>query len=492
MDTASHRRVAIAILLLMFLSPLLSEAANLALSSRFGHHMVLQRDRPIPIAGSAAPGAGIRILIGDNRAAATADERGHWRVVLPAMEGGGPYTLRAQSEQEEILLEDVWLGEVWLGSGQSNMWMPLAEAWEARREIAAADHPKVRIFTTSWTPSLDDQSDVGGTWTVSEPAAAHRFTALGYFFATRLQRELGVAVGFINVSIGGTRAEAWIPRQALLKDGIYREILQRDADEAAKRLSEGDSPAHAGGAGHLFAGMVHPWTSFPVRGIVWYQGESNASRSYQYRSLLPNLIQSWRQAWDDPDLPFIVVQLPEFKRRAPEPVQPSEWAEMRDAQLRVVRETPHTHLAVLLGTGDARDIHPGNKRGAGHRVAQVALSEIYQGPSSSGCPQTVKMVIAGGEVHVQFSHAEGGLILREAEENEPGWALAGADRIWHPAGARIDDSDTVIVTSPAVAQPKAVRYGWADNPRPILFNARQLPASPFRSDDWPELTNERR
>lgn len=454
--------------------------------------MVLQRHRPIPIEGSAAPGAGIRIEIGATSVEATAGERGEWNAVVPAMEAGGPYTLSIHSEEQKIALQDVWLGEVWLGSGQSNMWMPLAEAWESRREIAAAHHPQVRIFTTAWTPSLENRPNVGGTWTVSEPTVAHRFSALGYFFTTRLQRELGVAVGFINVSIGGTRAEAWVPRPALLAEPAYREILQRDNDEAAKRVSEGQSPTHAGGAGHLFAGMVHPWTSFPVRGIVWYQGESNASRADQYRSLLPTLIQSWRQAWEDHELPFIVVQLPEFRRRIEGAVQPSEWAEMRDAQLRVVRGTPHTHLAVLLGTGDARDIHPGNKRAAGHRVAAVALAEVYRDSASSGCPQPISMETSGRDIRIQFSHAEGGLLLRAAEENEPGWALAGSDRVWHPAEARIEDATgAVVVASPLVVQPVAVRYAWADNPRPILFNHKQLPASPFRSDDWPELTNGR-
>jgi sialate O-acetylesterase len=465
-----------------------ASAAELSLPNRFGDHMVLQRDRPIPLAGSAGPGATVSVTLGASTASAQADRQGRWSLSLPAMPAGGPFELIVESGEARLQLEDVLIGEVWVGSGQSNMWMPLAEVWEAQREIEASSLAQVRVFTTAWTPSLERVDDVGGSWKVSEPANAYRFSALGYFFAARLHRELGVPVGFINISIGGTTAEAWTPLEVLSQQAEFAAILQRDAERRQQREAKGESPAHAGGAGHLFAGMVAPWTPFPIRGVVWYQGESNAGRARQYRSLLPTLIGSWRQAWKDPDLPFVIVQLPEFKAKVDEVVQPSDWAELRDAQFWTAHRLPDTHLAVLLGTGDAKDIHPKNKRTAGQRVAQVALAQVYNQSPAEACPQPTAFSIQGTEARVTFSHAASGLELRGAERN--GFAIAGADRHWHPAEVRIE-GEAVVLSSPSVAAPVAVRYAWADHPTPTLFNRAGMPATPFRTDGWPGVTDAR-
>ncbi|WP_221029080.1 sialate O-acetylesterase [Actomonas aquatica] len=499
-------------------------AAAVKLPAMFGDHMVLQREQAVPVWGWAEPGEGVTVSFAGQRVNATAADDGTWRVELAAMAADASGQTLVVAGENRVELTGVLVGDVWLCSGQSNMYLSVSQADDAEAEIAAADFPEIRLFSVDRQVAEQPQSEVTGEWSVCSPATVGRFSAVGYFFGRQIHREVGVPVGLIHSSWGGTRAEAWTPWQDLLAHDDLRPIAERWEQEVANfpqikaewdrnypqvyqewkeevkaarqagrptpsrpQLRTGPGTKYA--ASGLYNAMIAPWVGFGLKGVIWYQGEANAGRAEQYRTLFPVMIEAWRREWGRPELPFLWVQLPNLDRQ-PEPSR-SGWAELRESQLMTL-SLPMTGMAVTIDVGDPNDLHPTNKQAVGQRLALAAEHLVY-GREAAGrlSPTPQDFAIVEGAVEVTM-RAPGGLRVREGEETLRGFVVAGDDHRWVPAQAEIVGETTVRVWSPDVVAPVAVRYAWADNPDCNLQGAGGLPASPFRSDDWPEVTTGRR
>jgi sialate O-acetylesterase len=630
----------------------------------FTDNMVLQRDKPIPIWGTAAPGQKIKVVLHDQSVTTVAGERGTWSVTLKPMSAGGPYTLDVTGDQL-IQKQNVAIGEVWLCSGQSNMEFHLGAALNGADEVAAASNPDIRLYHVYHRTVDEPLRDMSGVWSTCRPETAKNFSAVAYFFGRALYQKLHVPIGLIESDWGGTPAEAWTPRAALLAQPSlasmvtnYLEGLKHlsttvteyqkrlDAynklatviDPGNKGLSKGwaepdlndntwqdigvpgnyksllritdngafwyrktiDVPASSVGAdlklelgaiddydttyfngtevgrtgsetpdsfqvariysvpaglvkpgknviavrvwnnagaggllgpkpmqitdsagfavpldgtwkfaveygvqapppkpprplapgdpwvpSSLYNGMIAGILPYPIRGVIWYQGESNADRPTEYRTLFPTMISAWRKAFGQGDFPFYFVQLANYAARAPEPVE-SDWALLREAQAMALR-LPNTGMAVAIDVGSADTIHPQNKQEVGHRLALLALNRTYgQGGEDQG-PTYQSMAVESGAIRLKFTHNGGGLFSHGGPLI--GFEIAGEDRKFVWADARIE-RDTVVVSSKLVPAPVAVRYGWDINPATSLYNGSNLPASPFRTDDWPSSASE--
>lgn len=481
----------------------------------FSDHTVLQQQAPIPIWGTADPGEEVTVTLGDQKVTTKADANGCWMVKLQPLPAGGPYELGI-SGKNQITLKDVMIGEVWICSGQSNMQWSVRASANAEQEIANSANPLIRLFTVPRQAKPEPQKDVQGTWVVCGPETVPDFSAVGYFFGRELQKKLGVAVGLINTSYGGTPAEAWtnwnklttMPelspivdrhREALAKYpenqkkyeeaiAAYRERA-RAAREKGERFTERApgppmGPENPNSPAGLYNAMIAPLVPYGFRGAIWYQGESNAGRAYQYRTLFPAMITSWRDVWNQGDFPFLFVQLAPFMKIEPEPSE-SAWAELREAQLLTMLNCPNTAMAVITDVGEEDDIHPKKKQPVGERLAIAARALAYGEQIEYSGPIYDHMEIQGNKAILHFTHVDGGLECRG--EKLTGFTICGEDRKFVNAEAKIE-GDTVVVWSDQVEKPVAVRYGWANYPVVNLWNKAGLPASPFRTDDFPGIT----
>ena len=454
----------------------------LRMPSLFADHMVIQRERSVPVWGRTTPGATVQVRMAARTARTVAEADSTWRVELPALDAGGPHTLTVTSGAATRTFEDVLVGEVWLASGQSNMEWPVRAAQHADQEIAAAQDDRLRLFTAARTDARTPQWDVMGTWAATQPETVADFSAVAYYFGRRLRAELGVPVGLISSNWGGTPVEAWTSASALDAVPAFRALL--DAfDVGPDSLKDAVSrPQDVPSA--LYNGMIAPLVPYALRGVIWYQGESNAhtlAQAAQYRTLFPMLIQDWRARWDQPTMPFLFVQLANFMEPPQRPVQTAPWPLLREAQTHALTLS-HTGMAVTIDIGAADDIHPRNKQDVGGRLARAALHGTYGQDVAPSGPLYQRMEREGSAVRLHFDHVAGRLDARGGPLQ--GFAIAGPDRSFVEAQARIEDG-TVVVSSPDVDNPVAVRYGWANNPSVNLYNAVGLPASPFRTDDWP-------
>ncbi len=498
------------ILLLVGLAALPARA-DVRLPGFFTDHMVLQRDMPVPIWGWADPGEKVVVSLGEKTAETTASPEGKWTVKLESMSAGGPHVLKV-SGNNTIELKDVLVGEVWLASGQSNMAMSVSGCRDFEQEKAAADLPQIRHVTIARSPAETPQDDCQGQWQVCSPETVGGFSGTAFFFGRELHRELGVPVGLINSSWGGTPVEAWTSVKAqqaheelrpMLADWQQRvasydpETAKQQYDQALARWEQAAEKAKAEGKpvprrprppadprlsahrpGNLYNGMIAPLCPFAIRGAIWYQGESNSGRSGTYGLQLATMIGNWRDDWGC-EFPFAWVQLPNFM--APQQ-QPSEggWALIREQMLQTLA-VPQTGMAITIELGEAGDIHPKNKQGVGKRLALWALAEVYGKDIVYSGPIYKEMKREGEKIILSFDHVGGGLVAEGGKLR--GFAVAGEDRNFVWAEARIE-GDKVVVSSPEVKQPVAVRYGWASNPDCNLYNKAGLSASPFRTDRW--------
>jgi len=501
---------ALAVLLLVGLAALPARA-DVRLPGFFTDHMVLQRDMPVPIWGWADPGEKVVVSLDSKTAEVTACSKGRWMVKLDSMSAGGPYVLKV-SGKNTIELKDVLVGEVWLGSGQSNMAMTVGGCRDFEQEKAAADLPQIRHVTIARRPAETPQDDCVGQWQVCSPETVGGFSATAFFFGRELHRELGVPVGLINSSWGGTPVEAWAGVKAqqaheelkpMLDDwqqriaGFDPEKAKQQYAQALARWEEAAKKARAAGKpvprrprppadmrlsahrpGNLYNGMIAPLCPYAIRGGIWYQGESNAGRAQTYGLQLATMIRNWRADWGY-EFPFAWVQLPNFQ--TPQS-QPSEggWALVREQMLQTLA-VPKTGMAVTIELGEANNIHPKNKQDVGKRLALWALAEVYGKDIVYSGPIYKDMKREDGRIILSFDHVDGGLVAKGGKLR--GFAIAGEDRqfVWAEAGI---EGDTVVVSSPEVKQPVAVRYAWASNPDCNLYNKAGLPASPFRTDQW--------
>ncbi len=508
---------AFAIVLGLAVPPVHAESNSLHLPSIFGDHMVLQRNSVVPVWGKAAPGSEIKVSIASQTVNGTTDKHGLWKVQLAKLAAGGPHRLKVESSGgDAITFQDVLVGEVWLCSGQSNMAMSVNRVNNAKQEIASAKFPEIRLISVRRIATDVPQGDFTGSWSQCSPRTVAGFSAVGYFFGRRIHQDLDVPIGLINSSVGGTPAESWTSRPALKAQATLKPLLDRweksaaayDPEQAkarfetqlakwkvaaAKAKADGKRPRRRPRLapppklsthypGMLFNGKIAPLIPFAMRGAIWYQGESNAGRAFQYRTVFPTMIRDWRKRWSN-DFPFIFVQLANFKAVQEKPGD-SSWAELREAQSMTLRKLSNTGQAVITDIGEARDIHPKNKQDVGNRLALWALANTYEKDVEFSGPALASIELVPGKIEVRFNHANGlsakGGVLK-------GFAIAGEDRKFVWADAKIVDG-VVHLSHKNVANPIAVRYAWADNPVATLYNSAGLPASPFRTDEWPGIT----
>jgi sialate O-acetylesterase len=445
--------------------------ADVTVDPLFGAGMVIQRDRPIAVWGRAARGERVDVSIAGRSGTAVADRTGRWEVHLHPLPAGGPYTLFVAGDDAHHFA-DVMVGDVWVLAGQSNMDLALGEVEGGPEDSRGADGSDLRLFRmgTAHSPRPFDQ--VLGQWKPAAPVAAREFSAVGWYFGRRLEYELDVPIGLIQCTFSGSPVEAWVEPGRLAAEGALEQSTARALRAELAR------------PGALFNGMIHPLSRFKVRGVAWYQGESNVAAAERYPQLFRALVESWRKAWREPELFFAFVQLPNHGEPEAPPPARSAWAIMREAQATGLA-LPHTCMAVTIDIGAGEGLHPDDKAAFGKRLAGLVLADVYeQRDFASRGPTLDGWRVDGARVLVHFEHVGAGLTTTD-EDLPRGFALAGRDRSWHWAEARIEGGDTVVVTSESVPEPVAVRYAWTDEPRVNLVGRDDLPAEPFRTDDWP-------
>ena len=486
----------------------LDASAAVELAPLFTDHAVLQRDQPLPVWGRATPGETITVTFHDQTAQTTTAADGRWSVRLKPLAADIQPAELVVAGANILTLRDVVVGDVWLASGQSNMEWPVNRTRDAAQEMAEANFPLIRHLKIEHvsSPSRSEAVKAAG-WRAASPETVGGFTAVGYFFAREVHRKINVPIGIIHSSWGGTAIESWLSDSARNSTSLAAKLAARwaqsksewtperiaryPADLAAWRKADAeakatktknllpwpqppatdDSPALPGG---LFNAMIAPLQPVALRGVLWYQGEGNADHADEYAELFSALIRTWRTEWDRRELPFYFVQIPNF---ADDDARGQKWAKLREAQAKALALAA-TGMAVAIDIGDPENIHPLNKQEVGRRLALLALSRTYDRPEESSGPQFVRAVREGVALRVTFQHA-GGLMARDGPVQSV--EVAGVDEIFHPASAVIE-REALIVSSPAVPKPVAVRYAWSNAPTANLYNSAGLPAAPFRSD----------
>jgi sialate O-acetylesterase len=509
------KRFSTLIAVVAWCSILPSVRADVKLPAIFSDHMLLQQDLAVPVWGWADAGEQVSVSFAGQTKTTQAGADGAWTVKLDKLAASGqPRAMTVQGKNTHTV-QDVLVGEVWLCSGQSNMAMTVSRAKDFAQEQLAARLPQIRTFKEASNGAPAPQRACNGRWEVCTPESVGGFSATAYYFGREIHKTLARPVGLINSSVGGTPIESWTSQEAQRSVAELRPLFKNWADRQAAWVASGE-PAKAAyyerqmaawkqavaqamkqgkavprapwkpieprlddhSPAHNFNGKIAPLIPFAIRGTIWYQGEGNVGQGQLYGLQLALLVQDWRARWGQGDFPFAWVQLPNFHPRQQAPVQESGWVLVREGMLKTLR-LPNTGMAITIDVGDANNGHPVNKQAVGKRLALWALAKVYgQGGPSSG-PIPVGQRIAGSEIVVSLEHCDGGLVSNGGEVK--GFAIAGADKKWVKARAKIS-GDTVIVSSPDVPQPVAVRYAWADNPDCNLYNGAGLPASPFRTD----------
>ncbi|GAB6164533.1 sialate O-acetylesterase [Thermostilla marina] len=488
--------------------------ADVQPASIFTDNAVLQRDMPLPVWGKADPGEKVTVRIGDHSASTTAGADGRWMVKLDPLAAGGPVEVVIRGKNT-VTLKNVLVGEVWICSGQSNMAFALINAHNGEEAVANSANENIRLYTVPRKAEPEPQETIDAAWQPCNPETSRYFSAVGYFFGKHLQEKLGVPVGLINTSVGGTPAEAWTcrahleatpeaaPILAAFDEAMkrypeamkqYEQRLQEYREKVKQLRAEGKpiprapgppmGPHHTHSPAGLYNAMIAPLVPYAIRGAIWYQGESNSGRAYQYRALFPAMIRCWRTHWNEGDFPFLFVQLAPFRDIVDEPTE-STWAELREAQLLTMLNVPNTGMAVITDVGEEHDIHPKKKQPVGDRLAIAARALAYGEKIEYSGPIYDHMEVQGNKAIVHFTHVDGGLECRG--EKLTGFTICGPDRKFVNAQAKIE-GDTVVVWAEGVDKPVAVRFGWADYPVVNLWNKAGLPASPFRTDDFPGIT----
>jgi sialate O-acetylesterase len=476
--------IAISTVFIIMPSPVM---ADVRMPQIFSDNMVLQRDTEITVWGWADPGEQVTVTLGGQNRVAETGIDGRWEVSLTSMKAGGPFKMLVNGKNS-LEFSNILVGDVWICSGQSNMEWPVSRSADADNEIANADYPEIRLFTVPREIAVIPADDLaGGIWEECSPETVASFSAVGYFFGRHIHKETGVPVGLINSSWGGTIAETWISRETMGTIEDFKEVMaSADLVDLKQRQDEIVNGGPNSFPTLLFNGMINPVTSFNIKGAIWYQGESNAGRAYQYREVFPALITDWRKQWGQEELPFFFVQLANFMAPVSDPVE-SGWAELREAQAMTL-SLPATGMAVAIDIGEADDIHPLNKQDVGKRLALSALKVTYGRDIVHSGPVYDYMRVEGDRIRISFTSTGSGLIPKDKYGYLKGFAIAGKDRKFYWAKAIIENND-IVVYSDQVNNPVAVRYAWANNPDDAnLYNNEGLPASPFRTDDWPGIT----
>ncbi len=463
---------------------------------------VLQQGVKLPVWGTAKDGEKITIKFQGQTVTTTAKD-GRWQAWLKPLKPGGPFTLEISGDNT-VTINNVLVGEVWLCSGQSNMAFQLYRAANAAEVVPAARDSQLRLFTVPHGATDAPKDDVTGTWNETTPASVSNFSAVAYFFGRDLRQVLKVPVGLISSSVGGTPAEAWTSHATLEADPDLKKILERhdeavktyDPDAAAAKHKKDqekhkEAVAKAEAAGNpaprapaapvsparaqtrpsaLYNAMIAPLEPYAIAGVIWYQGEANVARAAEYQKLFPAMIADWRKAWNEGDFPFLFVQVAPFEHLTPE---------IREAQFLSWQKSPRTAMAVTADVGTEHDIHPTKKEPVGDRLALAARAIAYGDKIEYSGPVYDSMKIKGNEIILSFKHLGSGLVAKDGDLR--GFTVAGEDGQFAAATAKID-GDKIVVSTPSVAKPTAVHYGWSNTPDVNLFNKEGLPATPFRTD----------
>jgi sialate O-acetylesterase len=473
-------------ILLIFLGRVPMARAELSLGSPFGDRMVVQRDSALTIWGWDQPGAKVEVTLAGKSGLATADADGAWKVVIFSPAAGGPYELIA-SGSSRVRCVDVLSGEVWLASGQSNMVMPLRDSLHLEDALTKADNANVRFFQVKRTSSDTPQKTVQGKWVSSSKESAVMFSGVAFYFAQKLQQELGVPVGIIESAWGGSSITAWLPPAVMKSEPQYARI-QSIYNERASRYKEeisawekagqvGPRPPSRGGEvqqglSNLDNGMNNPLKPYSIRGVIWYQGEADAIRPDDYKRRFKALVASWRASWGQPKLPVYFAQLSGFDL----PAGRQFWAAFREAQRELAQEIPDTDMAVTIDVGDPKDIHPKNKRDPGLRLAQIALAKTYARDMVPGGPLPVTATLAGNAIEIKFTRTGQGLRLDGAA---PQITLLGRTGETVQSALRMKNATTLSAQLPDGFTPVSVRYAWEGFPTVAIYNKEGFPASPF-------------
>jgi sialate O-acetylesterase len=496
--------------------------AELKLPAIIGDHMVLQQKQANPIWGWDTPGTKVSVTFAGQTQTATAGADGKWTVKLAAAPANATPQVMAIAGTTKLEIQDILIGEVWMCSGQSNMGFKLQSDWNGDLEAAASNLPNLRLISVPLTGTQELKTDFKGQWRASTPANAKVFTAVGFLFGRYIHEILNVPVGLIDNSWGGSAAEAWVRRETIESDARFKALMEStkkreatlEADAASgkaktdqdlamekwkatagKAKAEGRTAPVApvspqswltGNArpGNIFAGMVHPTLGYGLKGVIWYQGESNAGRAFEHADLFPFLIEQWRKEWGQGDFSFYWVQLADFRPEKPAPGE-SDWAELRETQTKT-QKLANTGQAVIIDLGEGKDIHPRNKHDVAARLVRWALVKDYGLTMPYHSPEYKSVQFEGNKAMVTLDCF--GSTLRAFDvANAVGFAVCGEDKVWRWASGKVIAPNKVEVWSDEVPQPIAVRYAWADNPVCNLFSNDGLPVTPFRTDDF-EMT----
>jgi sialate O-acetylesterase len=523
----AHRIAASSWLLLLlvfgFIGSPSTVQAEIRLPHVFGSHMVFQREKPLIIWGWATPGETVTVQLDTVSQTTQANDRGEWKVMLPAMQAGGPYTLTV-SGSSTIKYDDVMVGEVWLCSGQSNMEFGLGRVKNAAAEVAAANHPGIRLLMVEnrWTPL--PQSDMEGAWKVCTPETVAEggwqgFSAVGYFFGRELNAKLGVTIGLIDADWGGTCIQSWTPPEGFaavpalkteydrVQTGdptteLHQQHLQETLDQydqwlqaARKAMAAKEvvppvpsfpddllTPHDLQNATALYNGMIHPLEPFALRGVIWYQGEANMGEGMRYTERMKALVTGWRTVWNEGDFPFYFVQIAPYNYGG----NPQSEAELWQAQATAAETIPNAGMAVVNDIGNLSDIHPTNKQDVGHRLALLALAKTYGQTDLVFSGPTFKSLTAeGGTLRVTFDHVGGGLVSRDGKQLNWFEIVDADEGGFMKADAHVD-GDSVMLSALGVKHPVAMRFAWSGLAEPNLMNVEGLPAGAFRAGDMPK------
>ena len=502
-------RLRLRLLLLLALLPGATVSAEVTLPKILASHMVVQRDLPVHIWGKATPGEGVSVSFRGETGSTKAGPLGRWSVYLKPGGAGGPFQMTIHgtpeaagadaSAGETVRLDDVLVGDVWIASGQSNMEFAMRQAATAAEDLPRAGNPRIRLLMVKRQASEVPLSDAGTEgWALSTPDTAKDFSAVAWYFARDVEQREKVPVGVIDSTWGGTVAEAWTRLGALAEDAAlaplfvsWAKMTERETDAAAREKDqqrqrdeakaqgkpEPQFPWHpqleSWGPGQLYNAMIAPLTPMAIRGVIWYQGESNSvlERAPLYGRVFRTLIEDWRRQWGVGDFPFLYVQIANFKST---PVE--DWATLRQQQVRAL-ELRNTAMAVTIDIGNPDNVHPTDKVDVGLRLARGARALSYGEPIEYFGPLYRQATPEGAQIRIWFDHAKG---LTAKGGAVTGFEVAGRDGKFWPATARVEGT-TVVAESPSVAEPEFVRYGWSNSPECNLFNGEGLPASPFSS-----------
>lgn len=494
------KRIILAFILLITGSSLISA---LTLSEMFGEGMVLQQGNQTRIFGTAQPHEPVSVRLSEMKAVyCKADDQGNWLVEVTTPEAGGPYTLQIKGAKGgQVKLSEVYVGDVWLAGGQSNMYFQMRNVQNAKEHIARANNPMIRMARIPLPDGLQPSSE-SVTWTAATGKSLEWQTAVGYFFAKEIYDTLNYPIGIISCNRGSTSAETWVPREDLMRSPVlaarvtdyeqriahYKEgdyelkyslfKKQREAynnalskgDKSVKRPNEPLGKAHPSWPSAMYEMMLSRTVPFSVKGVIWYQGESNATRYYEYEESLTAVITSWRKLFRDKGLPFYFVQLSNYGTSQP-------WAELREVQSKVADKIANTGMAVSIDCGAENDIHPTNKEPVGKRLAAIALAKTYKRNIQHRGPEVKKISIKGESVEIDWKFTDGG--LKHKENEIKGFTICGQDSVYYTARAVLT-GNKITLSSEKVSNPIAIRYGWASWTDANLSNGAGFPVSPFR------------